>query len=371
MNKVITINLGGSAYQLEEDGYNALRIYLETATARLAANPDRDEILSDIEQAIAEKFRALLASHKNVVTTREVAAVLAEMGTIEAEAGEAKAAGPESKPGPGNQPRRLFRIREGSMIAGVCNGIGFYLNIDPTFVRLGFVLLTIFWGSGLLLYLVMALTVPEARSAEEKAAASGDSATAQEFIRRAKEGYYEALKHFPDRKTRREWQRRFRRKMRGQAHDWQFNWMGHGWPETAGPVHPGMGFALPLLSLLQGLAKILGICALISLLATGAVFGVVIPTGLPVWVAVLILLAAYTMIASPLKFARRACYHGMGNPSWAWPVIFLMDATVWLVVVVTLLWLAFHYFPQLNEAVKSFPGVVHQAADDVKAWWRR
>src|SRR5664279_2997077 len=80
MNKVIMINLGGVAYQLEEGGYDALRAYLETATARLQGNPDREEILSDIERAIAEKFRALLGSHKTVVVTKEVAAVLAEMG---------------------------------------------------------------------------------------------------------------------------------------------------------------------------------------------------------------------------------------------------------------------------------------------------
>ena len=75
MNKVITINLDGAAYQLEEGGYDALRTYLETAAARLEHNPDRDEILSDIERAIAEKFRALLGSGKTVVVTREVAAV--------------------------------------------------------------------------------------------------------------------------------------------------------------------------------------------------------------------------------------------------------------------------------------------------------
>ena len=80
MNKVITINLGGNAYQLEEGGYDALRAYLETAAAKLHGNPDRDEILSDIELAIAEKFRALLASHKTVVETKEVAAVLARDG---------------------------------------------------------------------------------------------------------------------------------------------------------------------------------------------------------------------------------------------------------------------------------------------------
>jgi hypothetical protein len=53
MNKVITINLGGTAYQLEEGGYDALRAYLEAAAARLQGNPDREEILSDIEGAIS------------------------------------------------------------------------------------------------------------------------------------------------------------------------------------------------------------------------------------------------------------------------------------------------------------------------------
>lgn len=91
MNKVITINLGGTAYQLEEGGYDALRAYLEAAAARLQGNPDRDEILSDIEGAIGEKFRALLASYKTVVAEKEVAAVLAEMGPIEADSGGARA----------------------------------------------------------------------------------------------------------------------------------------------------------------------------------------------------------------------------------------------------------------------------------------
>src|ERR1035438_9587908 len=87
MNKVIMINLDGTAYQLEDGGYDALRAYLETATTRLQGNPDREEILSDIERAIAEKFRALLGSYKTVGVTKEVAAVLAEMGPIEADLG--------------------------------------------------------------------------------------------------------------------------------------------------------------------------------------------------------------------------------------------------------------------------------------------
>src|SRR5580698_10292406 len=242
MNKVIIINLGGIAYQLEEAGYDALRAYLETATVRLQGNPDREEILSDIERAIAEKFRALLGNHKTVVVTKEVAAVLAEMGPIEADAGEASqpgasdaaqssesghgTAGEEGSTGRGWTPRRLYRIHEGEMIAGVCNGIAAYVNVDPTLVRLAFVLLTIFWGTGVLVYVVMAIILPEARSPEEKAAASGFPGTAQDFIQRAKEGYYEAMKNFPRGKAHREWTRKFKQDMRGFADQWRYNWQG-------------------------------------------------------------------------------------------------------------------------------------------------
>jgi len=385
MNKVITINLGGNAYQLEEGGYDILRAYLETAAAQLQGNPDRDEILSDIEGAIGEKFRALLASHKTVVETKEVGAVLTEMGPIEADPGEAtapgagsagasgsvggpKAAGEERTAGHGGPPRRLYRIHEGAMIAGVCNGIAACVNIDPTLVRLAFVLLTIFWGTGLLVYVVLAILVPEASSPEEKAAASGIPSTAQEFIRRAKAGYYEATKGFPDRKARREWKRRFKREMRANADQWRYNWHSY-WAEHA-PFQPGMGFALPMLSLLHGMATVLWICAFISLLATKTVFGLALPANVPVWAAALLLFIAYGILACPLKLARRACYWGFGQPRWAWSFVFLLDAVVWLAVVAALLWLAVHYFPELREAVRSLPALAHQAAEDIRTWWK-
>ena len=378
MNKVIIINLDGTAYQLEEAGYDALRAYLETATARLAGNPDREEILSDIERAIGEKFRALLSSHKTVVVTKEVAAVLAEMGPIEADAGEASepgagggsghaTAGEERTASRGGTPRRLYRIHEGEMIAGVCNGLAAYVNVDPTLVRLGFVLLTMLWGTGVLVYIVMAIVVPEANSPEEKAAASGIPSTAQEFIRRAKEGYYEAVKGFPDRKARREWKRRFKREMRANADQWRYNWHSY-WAEHA-PFHPGMGIAVPFLSLLHGAATVLWICALISLLATGTVFGLVLPANVPVWVAALLLLIAYGIVVGPLKFARRACYWGMGQPRWVCSSVFLLDTMVWVAVVAALLWLAAHYSPELRDAIHSIPALAHQAADDIRMWW--
>ena len=385
MNKVITVNLGGMAYSVEEGGYDALRGYLETAGARLQGNPDREEILSDIERAIGEKFRALLGSHKTVIETKEVAAVMAELGPIEVEGAEgadagagrgatagASGAGTSGQAGAsssGGASRRLYRIHEGSMIAGVCNGIGAYLNIDPTLVRLGFVLLTVFGGAGVVVYLVMALVVPEARSPEEKAAATGATGfpeTAQEFIRRAKEGYYEAMRNFPDRKARREWKRRLRREMRAHADQWRYDWHAY-WMQNA-PVHPGIGFALPLFSLLHGAVTVLWLCALISLLATGGLFGQALPANVPVWVAALVLLIAYAVITAPLKMARRACYWGLGRARWLFSFVHLVDAVIWVAVVIALLWLAIHFSPELRDALHSVPAVAHEAANDMRTW---
>jgi phage shock protein PspC (stress-responsive transcriptional regulator) len=383
MNKVVTINLGGNAYQLEEAGYDLLRAYLETASARLQNNPDRDEILSDIEGAIAEKFRALLASHKTVVATQEVSSVLAEMGPIEADAEAGAAGSPTAAAGAagtgpagagagaerGGTPRRLYRICDGAMLAGVCNGIAAYFNVDPTLVRLAFVLLTIFWGTGLLVYLIMAVVVPEAKSPEEKAAASGFPATAQEFIRRAKEGYYEATKNFPDPKARREWSRQFRREMRANADHWRRHWHGY-WTAYAPAYHPWMGVAVPVLSLLNGLATIMWVCALISLLATGAVFGLALPANVPVWVAALVLFITYGILSGSLKAARRLCYWQSGPPGVTSSVVLLLEAMIWLLVVTILLLLAIHFFPELRAAVQGIPTIVHQAADDVRTWWK-
>jgi len=375
MNKVITINLGGNAYQLEEGGYDLLSNYLDAASARLHANPDRDEILSDIEGAMGEKFRALLASHKTVVVTKEVATVLTEMGPIEADPETSKPGTPGEMGGTGaaatetgGKPRRLYRINEGAMLAGVCNGIAAYFNLDPTLVRLAFVLLTIFWGTGVLVYVVMAIVVPEACSPEEKAAASGLPPTAQEFIRRAKAGYYEATKNFPDPKARREWRHRFRREWRAYASRWRHHWRDK-WRGPAPVYDPRLSYWLPVLSLVVGMATVGWVCTSISLLATGTVLGQTLPDNVPVWLAALLLFITYGILVGPLKVARHLCYKSWGQPGAVGSLVFLLDAVIWFLVVGVLLGLALHYFPTVREAVHALPALAHQAIDDVRTWW--
>ncbi|ASQ46351.1 PspC domain-containing protein [Legionella clemsonensis] len=56
--------------------------------------------------------------------------------------------------------KRLYRSRRDKMIAGVCGGLANYFNMDPTVMRLIFILLLLLGGSAILVYLIMWLVVP-------------------------------------------------------------------------------------------------------------------------------------------------------------------------------------------------------------------
>lgn len=57
--------------------------------------------------------------------------------------------------------KRLYRSRSNRMIAGVCGGIGEYFDVDPTLVRLAAVLLAMAGGPGLIVYIILAVVIPE------------------------------------------------------------------------------------------------------------------------------------------------------------------------------------------------------------------
>lgn len=60
-----------------------------------------------------------------------------------------------------NEAKRLYRSRSQRMIGGLCGGLGEFLGMDPTVVRLIVVLITIFWPFTIMAYLVLMLVVPE------------------------------------------------------------------------------------------------------------------------------------------------------------------------------------------------------------------
>jgi PadR family transcriptional regulator PadR len=185
MQKVVTINLNGHAYQLDEAAYDAAR--LPPTGGDPAERQSRSgEIFADLERAIAEKCDRFLGPQKTVVGAAEMDQVVTEMGPVEGTDGtsDGAAAGGAAagKQSAGRAtPRRLYRIREGQMIGGVCNGLAAYFGVDPTLVRVPFLLL-LWIGIGGLAYIALMVVIPYADTPAEQAAASGQPFNAQELI---------------------------------------------------------------------------------------------------------------------------------------------------------------------------------------------
>lgn len=388
MNKVISIHLHGVAFQLEEGGYDALRAYLDTAARKLEGNPDKAEILADIEQAIADKFTARLSASRNVVLTAEVESVIAAIGpvdngsdaTADDKGGAKKETGPQPpKPDtpPAGAPKRLYRIKEGAMLTGVCNGLATYFGVDVTLVRLVMAIL-IFFSVGLctIAYFAASIIIPEAKTPEQKAAASGPTQTAHDFVRMAREGYYEGMKAFPDREARREWKRKFQREMSDWKHN--FRWQmkanfGQPRPEpvfTPCPPAAGSFFVLPVLSTLNALTVFALWFVIISLLATGSVLGLSLPGGLPVWAGVILIIIAHGVVTAPIKALRRAYYYRLqGQPYYWHPFTELWHLLITIGAIALSVWLADCFIPGFHQALMDLPTFLHNAADTVRQWW--
>ncbi len=57
--------------------------------------------------------------------------------------------------------KRLYRTKNGRKIAGVCNGLAEYFDIDPTIVRLAWIIFAFCFGSGILAYIIAMIVIPE------------------------------------------------------------------------------------------------------------------------------------------------------------------------------------------------------------------
>ncbi len=174
MNKIITINLGGIAIQIEEDAYDVLRDYLKSLELHFQGGENADEILSDIENRIAEMLYEKLKAGKVSINKVDVEEVSKAMGNPrELETEEVHTEQTETKR-ERRKIKRLFRDAEEQKVAGVCAGIAKYLDIDVTLVRVIWLVMLLFFGTGFLLYVLLWAILPEAKTAAEKLEMMGE-----------------------------------------------------------------------------------------------------------------------------------------------------------------------------------------------------
>jgi phage shock protein PspC (stress-responsive transcriptional regulator) len=159
MKKTISINISGILFHIEEDGYATLKKYLDSINRHFSHYEDNQEIISDIENRIAEIFLSNLKNNKQVITSENVSSLIEKMGTIAdfkaIEEEFAQEDDKKSKPEPEIHDyykhitpdqnikgyKKLTRLENRKILGGVCAGMAHYLAVDPLWTRLVAILL--------------------------------------------------------------------------------------------------------------------------------------------------------------------------------------------------------------------------------------
>ena len=175
MNKVVHVNIGGYAFSIDEEAYVVLEQYLETIHDHFSTAEGYHEITDDIESRIGEIFRERLTGKRQVVGNGDVDIAIRTMGTPEDFGVDSdRARNFEATRKRPAVAKRLLRDPDDQIVGGVCSGISAYFGIDdPVWIRLLMAFL-IFSGVGFMLYIILWIVVPEARTRNDKLAMRGE-----------------------------------------------------------------------------------------------------------------------------------------------------------------------------------------------------
>ncbi|WP_010256275.1 PspC domain-containing protein [Myroides injenensis] len=161
MNKTLTVNIGGLVFHIDENAYHKLDQYLK-AIKRSFSEEEQDEIIHDIEIRIAELFNERLTDNNQVITVTDVDAIISVMGKPEDYVIEESETIYQKYEYTGT--KKLYRDGENAILGGVLSGLGHYFKIDTVWMRIIFLILVLFYGTGVLLYIILWIIVPKAKT---------------------------------------------------------------------------------------------------------------------------------------------------------------------------------------------------------------
>jgi len=178
MKKTININLGGLVFQIDEDAFERLSIYLETLKKKFHNVEERTEIIQDIEYRFAELFNADFDTKKQVVSLEMVNSAIITMGEPEEIEEDEEVFVNNSTVSNPKINKKLFRDPDDQVFAGVISGVSKYFGIqDAIWLRIAMVLLTIasIGVPTVAIYILLWIVMPVARTSTEKLQMNGDS----------------------------------------------------------------------------------------------------------------------------------------------------------------------------------------------------
>ena len=195
MKKTVNINLAGTFFHIDEDAFAKLSRYLEAVKKSISDPVGGDEIIQDIEARIAELFSERLEINTQVISTRELDAIIKIMGQpedyiMDEDATQTNSATGNQTKGETTSNKQLFRDSDNKFIAGVCSGLGHYLGLEVIWVRLFWIFLSfVTTGFGVIAYLLFWILVPGAQTTSEKLKMTGEPINISNIEKKFNEGY--------------------------------------------------------------------------------------------------------------------------------------------------------------------------------------
>ena len=186
MKKTLTINLAGLVYNIDEDAFYMLKDYLDSIEKKFGAGEESKDILNDIESRISEILNEKITHDRQVITIKDIEEIIRIMGRPSDYADEEFTE--EKEPSYSHsKSKRMYRNPDDRIIGGVCSGLAAYWHMDPSIVRVVFVLLTIFGLAGILIYLILWIVLPEAKTVAQKLEMRGEPvniSSIKDFVKR-------------------------------------------------------------------------------------------------------------------------------------------------------------------------------------------
>jgi phage shock protein PspC (stress-responsive transcriptional regulator) len=191
MNKTVNINLANVLFHIDEEAFKKLQRYLESIKRSFSGTTGSDEIIADIEARIAELFQERMENDRQVITIKEVDAVIKVMGQPEDYRVDEDIFedAPKSGPTTSTRTKKLYRDIDSKYLGGVCAGLEHYLGFDALWIRLIFIFLALSTGFGFIAYILLWILVPEAVTTSQKLDMKGKPVNISNIEKKIKEGY--------------------------------------------------------------------------------------------------------------------------------------------------------------------------------------
>lgn len=190
MNKTININLGGIFFHIDELAYQKLKLYLDAIRRSLSDDPQgRDEILNDIELRIGELLSERITNDRMVINDIDIDEITKIMGRPEDYSVDEELFEDEPKYSPKTASKKLFRDSDDKFLGGVCSGLAHYFGMDVIWMRLLWLVLFFFFGTGFLIYILLWILIPQAETTAEKLQMKGEPVNISNIERKIREEF--------------------------------------------------------------------------------------------------------------------------------------------------------------------------------------